>query len=228
MDFVPFDITCYNKLYQQFQILFEPPLINEICQAGILRTYKEGDILIDIGQTITHIPLIVSGTLKILREGNEGKELLLYYLELGETCAITLNCCSSTERSTVRAVCEEDAEVLFIPALKMEEWMIKYKSWRNFVLDNYNARLKEMLSAIDSLAFHNMEERLKKYLADKAIINKSNSLQITHLQIAEELHSSRVVISRLMKKLELDQLIKIQRNRVEILNLPYQINQSPL
>lgn len=220
MEFVPFDISCYNKLYQRFQVLFEPELINEICQAGILKSFKTDDILMDIGQQISHIPLIVEGSLKILREDDEGKELLLYYLELGDTCAITLNCCSTKAKSRVRAVCEENAEVLFIPAQKMEEWMINYKSWRDFVLESYNERLKEMLTAIDTLAFHNMEERLKKYLWDKAIINKSAELQITHLQIAEELHSSRVVISRLMKKLELGNEIKLKRNRVELLNFP--------
>lgn len=220
MDFVPFDLSCYNKLYQRFQILFEPELINEICQAGRLQSFQEDEILMDIGQRITHIPLVISGAVKILREDAEEKELLLYYLELGDTCAITLNCCSSAEKSTIRAVCEEAAEILFIPAGKMEEWMIQYKSWRNFVLGSYNERLKEMLSAIDMLAFNNMEERLMKYLWDKALINKTGILHITHLQIAEELHSSRVVISRLMKKLEIENKIKIKRNKVEVLNFP--------
>lgn len=218
MDFTPFDITCYNKLYQRFQYLFEADLINEICQAGILKTFQEGDILIDIGQKISHMPLIVSGTLKIKREDKEGKELLLYYLELGDTCAVTLSCCSRKTKSTIRAICEEEAEVLFIPSEKMEAWMISYKSWRDFVLESYNDRLGEMLRAIDTLAFNNMEERLYKYLKDKVIVTKNKELNITHLQIAEEMHSSRVVISRLMKKLELDKKIILHRNRVEVLN----------
>lgn len=218
MDFTPFDITCYNKLHQRFQYLFEADLINEICQAGILKTFQEGDILIDIGQKISHMPLIVSGTLKIKREDKEGKELLLYYLELGDTCAVTLSCCSRKTKSTIRAICEEEAEVLFIPSEKMEAWMISYKSWRDFVLESYNDRLGEMLRAIDTLAFNNMEERLYKYLKDKVIVTKNKELNITHLQIAEEMHSSRVVISRLMKKLELDKKIILHRNRVEVLN----------
>lgn len=218
MDFIPFDITCYNKLYQRFQFLFEPELINEICQAGILKTFQEGDILIDIGQPIKHIPLVVSGSLKILREDKAGKELLLYYLELGDTCAVTLSCCTKKSKSNIRAVCEEEAEILFIPADKMEEWMMDFKSWRSFVLESYNDRLGEMLTAIDTLAFDNMEERLYKYLKNKAIITKNPELHITHLQIAEEMHSSRVVISRLMKKLELEQKIVQHRNRVEVPN----------
>lgn len=220
MDFTPFDITCYNKLYQRFQYLFEEELINEICQAGLLKAFKEGEILIDIGQSVGHIPLIVSGAIKILREDKEGKELLLYYLELGDTCAVTLSSCSKRTKSAIRAICEEDAEVLFIPSEKMEAWMMKFKSWRDFVLESYNDRLGEMLTAIDTLAFNNMEERLYKYLKDKVLITKNHVLNITHLQIAEDMHSSRVVISRLMKKLELEKKIALHRNRVEVLNFP--------
>ena len=218
MSFIPFDITCYNKLYEKFQYLFEPELINEICDAGQLRKFNEGEVLMDIGQIITHMPLVLSGSVKILTEDEEGNDLLLYYLELGDTCAVTLNCCSRASKSSVRAITETYAELLFVPVNKMEEWMVKYSKWRAFVLDSYNTRLNEMLEAIDNLAFHNMEERLIKYLKDKVWVNKSAELHITHYQIANDLHSSRVVISRLMKKLEKDQLIVQHRNKVEVLN----------
>lgn len=217
MDFIPFDITCYNKLYERFQYLFEEELINEICQNGELKEFEADQILIDLGQLISHMPLIISGSVKIMTEDKEGRELLLYYLELGDTCAITLNCCSQKARSTIRALTEADSEILFIPVEKMEEWMVKYSSWRNFVLESYNVRLNEMLSAIDNLAFHNMEERLYKYLRDKAMIGKSADISVTHLQIANDLNSSRVVVSRLMKKLEIDNKIIQHRNWVELL-----------
>jgi len=218
MSFIPFDITCYNKLYEKFQYLFEAELINEICEAGILRKFKEGEVIMDIGQTITHMPLVLSGSVKIMTEDEEGNDLLLYYLELGDTCAVTLNCCTRASKSSVRAMTETYAELLFVPVQKMEEWMVKYSKWRAFVLDSYNTRLNEMLEAIDNLAFNNMEERLIKYLKDKVWVNKSPELHITHYQIANDLHSSRVVISRLMKKLEKDNLIVQHRNKVEVLN----------
>lgn len=217
MEITPFDIKCYTHLHERFQYLFEEELINEICKAGELRNVAADELLMQIGQPITHMPLIVSGSLKVLTEDEQGDELLLYYLELGDTCAMTLNCCSRQSKSAISAVTEEPSEILFIPVAKMEEWMIKYASWRNFVLESYNSRMNEMLEAIDSLAFHNMEERLTKYLRDRAMVMHGGELKITHHHIANDLHSSRVVISRLMKKLEKDGIIKQQRNLVELL-----------
>ncbi|MEM6725535.1 MAG: Crp/Fnr family transcriptional regulator [Bacteroidota bacterium] len=219
MTFIPFDIQCYDKLFERFQYLFEPELINEICESGQLRNFKADDQLMDIGQGITHMPLVISGSLKIMTEDQEGNELLLYFLELGDTCAVTLNCCTRSTKSTVRAIAETAAEVLFVPVEKMEEWMIKYQKWRAFVLESYNTRLNEMLGAIDNLAFHNMEERLIRYLKEKAWANKTDTLAITHYQIAGDLNSSRVVISRLMKKLEKDGQLIQHRNKVELLSV---------
>jgi CRP/FNR family transcriptional regulator, anaerobic regulatory protein len=214
--FTPFNITCYNKLYEKFQFLFEPELINEICKTGMIKTYKEGSILMEIGQTLSHMPLVITGSVKVMKEDKEGNELLLYYLELGDTCAVTLSCCTKPSKSSIKAIAESDAEILFIPVEKMEEWMVKFKSWRGFVLDSYNVRLNEMLEAIDNLAFNNMEERLYKFLRDKVMVTKESKLHITHFQIANELHSSRVVISRLMKKLENEGLVIQHRNYVEV------------
>jgi CRP/FNR family transcriptional regulator len=212
-----FDPQCYDRLYERFQYLFEESLIAEMCRYGELRRIPEDTLLMEIGQEITHMPLIVSGTIKVMTEDDKGDELLLYYLELGDTCAMTLNCCSSSAKSAVAAITEEPCEVLFIPVGKMEEWMVTYTSWRNFVLESYNSRLMEMLEAIDNLAFHNMEERLSKYLRDKAMVTHNGDLKTTHFQIASDLHSSRVVISRLMKKLEKEGVIRQHRNRVEVL-----------
>lgn len=175
-------------------------------------------MLMDIGQTITHMPLIVSGSIKILTEDKDENELLLYYLEVGDTCAMTLNCCSRSAKSNIRAVTEAPSEVLFIPVEKMEEWMVKFSSWRNFVLESYNTRLQEMLTAIDSLAFDDLEKRLYKYLQDKVIINKNPVLNITQSDVARDLNSSRVVISRLLKKLHLDKKINYSRNQIEVFN----------
>ena len=214
---MPFDIQCYNKLYEKFQYLFEAELINEICQYGQMKKFQEDELIMDIGTSVSYMPLVISGSVKILTEDKEGNDLLLYYLELGDTCAVTLNCCTRSSRSNIKAITEEPSEMLFIPVEKMEEWMVKYKTWRQFVMDSYNIRLNEMVDAIDTLVFNSMEERLIKYLRDKAWINKSSILRITHSSIANDLHSSRVVISRLMKKLERDGIIQQGRNMVEFL-----------
>jgi CRP/FNR family transcriptional regulator len=217
MDFRPFDIKCYDKLHQRFEFLFEPELLNEMCKYGNLRVFKPDDEIIDIGMVISHMPLVISGSIKVMTEDKDGDELLLYYLELGDTCAVTLNCCTKKAKSTIRAVTETDAELLFVPVDKMEEWMIKYKSWRNYVLDSYNVRLNEMVAAIDNIVFNSMEERLTKYINDKAWIAKNATLNLTHQDIAKDLHSSRVVISRLMKKLEKNGVIRQYRNKVVVL-----------
>lgn len=216
MDFRPFDINCYTKLQSRFEYLFEPELINEICMNGNLRTFKPDEEIIDIGMLITHMPLVISGSIKIMTEDKDGDELLLYYLDMGDTCAVTLNCCTKKAQSTVRAISETDVELLFVPVEKMEEWMIKYKSWRNYVLDSYNTRLNEMVAAFDNIVFHSLEERLEKYIRDKAWISKSSTLSLSHQDIANDLHSSRVAVSRLMKKLEQNGIIRQHRNKVVV------------
>ena len=141
---------------------------------------------------------------------------MLYFIEKGDTCAMTMACCMGETKSEIRAVAETDGQVIMIPVFKMEEWLGKYKSWRNYVFNSYNNRLKEMLSAIDSLAFMNMEERLLNYLFDKSKINNSKEIFNTHQEIAYDLNTSRVVISRLLKALERQGRIKLHRASVEI------------
>ena len=219
MSFEPFDIKCYDHLYERFQNIFEDELINEICYNGVLRHFEEDHMVVDIDEKIETLPLIVSGSLKIMTEDDEGKELLLYYLELGDTCAVTLNCASKATKSKIRAITESKTEILFVPMSKVDEWMGKYKSWRDFILETYNYRMNEMLEAIDNLAFHNMEERVFKYLRDKAMVTGNSEISATHFQIANDLHSSRVVISRILSKLEQDGIIEHSRNRVKIIQM---------
>lgn len=211
------NIDCISKLVERFEFLFEPELIEAMCKHGVWKSFETDQMIMDVGQQVVAMPIVINGSIKILTEDKQGDELLLYYLELGDTCAVTLNCCNRKTKSTVRAITESDAEVLFVPVEKMEEWMIEFKSWRNYVLDSYNSRLNEMVQAIDMLVFGSMEQRLLKYLRDKAWIAKSDIIQTTHLEIANDLHSSRVVISRIMKKLEQQGLVKQGRNKVQYL-----------
>ncbi len=203
-------------LKENYGFIFEEKLLEEIAQVATLRTFEEGDILIDFGDYIKFMPLLLSGAIKILREDFDEGELLLYFLEKGDTCAMTMACCLGETKSEIRAVAETKGQVVMIPVAKMEEWLGKYKSWRNFVFDSYNSRLKEMLQAIDNLAFMNMDERLYNYLLDKAQINKTDFVQNTHQEIAYDLHTSRVVISRLLKALENEGKIKLHRASIEL------------
>lgn len=204
-------------LEQAYGYIFEEALLAEIAKVAVYKEFKADDYLIEIGDYIKTMPLLLTGAIKILREDENGDELLLYFLERGDTCAMTLTCCMGQSKSRIRAIAETDGAMLMIPVEKMEEWLTKYKTWRNFVFDSYNVRLNEMLEAIDTLAFMNLDERLYKYLTDKAKVIGNTEIKNTHQEIAYEMHTSRVVISRLLKALELKGKIKLHRNKIEIL-----------
>ena len=205
-------------LKENYGYLFEEKLIEEIAQVSKILDFKEGDVLIDFGDYIKKMPLLLQGAIKISREDFDEGELLLYFIEKGDTCAMTMACCMGATKSEIRAVAETDGTVVMIPVEKMEEWLGKYKSWRNFVFTSYNNRLKEMLSAIDNLAFMNMGERLLNYIYEKAKINKTNQILNTHQAIAYDLNTSRVVISRLLKVLENEGKIRLNRASIEVLD----------
>lgn len=208
-----------QELEDAYGFIFEKSLLEEIENVGILREVKAGETIIEIGDYVKGMPLLISGAIKILREDHDGDELLLYFIERGDTCAMTLNCCLGHTKSEIRAIAETDTKFVMIPIEKMEEWTAEYKSWRNFVFESYHSRLSEMLETIDTIAFLNMDERLMRYLRDKAKINSSDIIQNTHQQIAYDLHTSRVVISRLLKKLEQEGKIKLQRNHIQVIDL---------
>jgi CRP/FNR family transcriptional regulator len=203
-----------QELKDNYGHLFEDALLSEINQVGTFKEVTEGFKMMEIGDYVRAMPLLVSGVIKILRQDNDGDELLLYFLERGDTCAMTLTCCLGQTKSEIRAIAETDAKLIMIPIQKMEEWSAKYKSWRHFVFESYHNRLNEMLDTIDSIAFLKMDERLLKYLKEKARINNNNIINNTHQEIAYELHTSRVVISRLLKKLENLGRIELQRNHI--------------
>lgn len=205
-----------QELKKSYGHLFEDALLNEINQVGTFKEVPEGFTLIEIGQYIRSMPLLVEGAIKILRDDDDGDELLLYFLERGDTCAMTLSCCLGDTKSEIRAIAELDTKLIMVPIQKMEEWTGKYKSWRNFVFESYHTRLMEMLETIDSIAFLKMDERLLKYLHDKMKITNDSTIYSTHKEIAYELHTSRVVISRLLKNLENQGKIKLNRNNINI------------
>jgi CRP/FNR family transcriptional regulator len=208
-----------QEVFDAYSIVFEEKLLEEISEVGVLKEFKENETIIEIGDSVSSMPLLISGAIKILREDQDGDELLLYFLERGDTCAMTLSCCLGHTKSEIRAVAEMPTTLIMIPIEKMEEWVSKYKSWRDFVFESYHSRLSEMLDTIDTIAFLNMDERLLKYLRDKAKINQNELVQTTHQQIAYDLHTSRVVISRLLKKLELKGTIALNRNSIEVIDL---------
>lgn len=207
-----------EDLKHHYAYLFEDELLKEIQAVGQLKTCPANDIIMDIGQKVTMIPLVLTGAIKIFREDTNGDDLLLYFIEQGDTCAMTLTCCLGVKKSEIRAIAEVDTTVLMIPVEYMSLWMTRYKSWQNFILQSYHERMTELLEALDSIAFLKLDERLLKYLRDKALVNRNDTIQVTHQIIAQDLHSSRVVISRLLKTLENEKKIELNRNQIKILD----------
>ncbi|MDO6597406.1 Crp/Fnr family transcriptional regulator [Oceanihabitans sp. 2_MG-2023] len=208
-----------EELQQHYGYLFEKELLQEINNVGTYKDIPEGFKLIEIGDYIKSMPLLISGAIKILREDKDSDELLLYFIEQGDTCAMTLSCCLGNSKSEIRAIAETDTKLIMVPIAKMEEWLGKYKTWQQFVLQSYHNRMTELLEAIDTIAFFKMDERLFKYLKDKAMVNHNEVIHVTHQEIARDLHTSRVVISRLLKTLENSGKIELHRNSIKILDL---------
>ncbi len=194
----------------------EESLIKEIISVGRLKKVHNGQTLITQGSENHEIPIVISGTLRVFREDENGNEIFLYYLEGGDTCAMSITCCMESKRSNFSAVAEDETSLWMIPMKYFDEWMGNYNSFRKFILSSYQLRFEELLTAIDSVAFMRMDERLYKYLLDKKQASGSYVIHKTHEQIASELNTSRVVISRLLKKLEGEGKIEQYRNRVEI------------
>ncbi len=208
-----------TDMIANFGYLFEKELLEEISKIGITKKFKAESPIIELGDYIKSMPLLISGAIKILREDDKGEELVLYYLEKGDTCAMTLSCCMGQTKSKIRAVAETDVSLVLLPKEKMADWLTSYKTWQSFILQSYHNRVEELLQAVDTIAFYKMDERLFKYLKDKAMVTHNDVLQVTHKQISEDLHTSRVVISRLLKKLENEDKIQLFRNSIKVLEL---------
>lgn len=194
--------------------VLEEALIDEIVKVGQLKEVAADEIILNVGDKMKMIPIVLEGSIKVSRENDNGDELLLYYIEGGDTCAMTLQCCVRQSASEIKATSMEPSLLLMIPVDMMEAWMHKYKSWREYILQSYHTRLTELMETVDAMAFMRLDERLMKYLVDQAKLLGSLDINLTHQQIAEDLHSSRVVISRLLKQLEIKGKIKLQRNKI--------------
>ncbi len=208
-----------NLLKKHFPAFVEDELLKEI-EESAKHVYLDADsVLMDIDAYIKQMPLLVSGVVKVAREDNDGNELLLYYLKSGETCTMSMICCMGNARSNIRATVIEDAEFIMLPVAKLNLWMAKYNSIRNFVFRNYQMRFEELLQTIDSIAFLKMDERLERYLQERSAELNTTILSLTHQDIARDLNTSREVISRLLKQMEKIGKIKLHRLKIEIIRL---------
>ncbi len=205
-----------DEISARFPMFLEEELIGRIAEVGRPMALEPGDELMHPGQYIKFVPLLLEGRIRISREDGEGGEVLLYFLSAGQTCATSLSCCMADQQSSIRAVVEESSRLLAIPIRYLDEWMLQFPSWKNFIMRTYSTRFDELLRSFDAVAFLRMDERLIHYLAGRRKVEGSDTLRISHQDIATELHTSREVISRLLKKLEHDGRVHLGRNRIEL------------
>ncbi|HEY2722470.1 MAG TPA: Crp/Fnr family transcriptional regulator [Chitinophagaceae bacterium] len=197
--------------------IFEPALLAELETKTMIMEVKAGDTLINMGQTIRATPIMLKGVGKVSRINDDGQELLLYYVKEGESCALTFTCCMMAQSSVVRGSAEEDCTILAIPINLMDSWMAEYSSWKKYVMTTILNRFNEVIKTIDEVAFKKMDERLINYMKEKSKISGSSLINLTHQQIADELGTNRVVVSRLLKKLEIDKKLLLYRNQIKLL-----------
>ena len=201
---------------KHFPNIAEKALQEEIATVGKLTEFSAGTVIMDVGQYVKLVPLVIEGAIKVSREDEDGHELFLYYLQGGQTCSMSFTCCMMNKKSEIRTIAEENTKMIGIPIRYVDEWMTKYQSWKNFVMQTYDFRMMELVRTIDSIAFHHMDERLLAYLDKKAKATHSKVINATHQEIAYDLNASREAVSRLLKQLENDGRVKLGRNKIEL------------
>ncbi len=197
--------------------VFEPALLQEIEQFGTYHSFKDGDIIMDYGKYIRMMPIVLKGTVKVYRLDENGNEILLYYLSTSESCSMAYSCCVEAKKSEIKAIAEDNVEIIAIPHVKLDEWLCVYSSWKNYIMRSFNERFIELLKSIESIAFHKLDERLISYLKEKQRLSGSSVIKASHYLIADELSTSRVVVSRLLKQLENEKKIIMYRNEIKLL-----------
>ena len=208
---IPVSVDVLRKRFP----FFEPALIDEIAKEGEWITVEEGEYLMSEGKYIRSFPIVLEGIIKVCRNDREGREILLYYLNPGQVCAMALTCCMGRMQSNISACAESDTEIIRIPVDFLDKWLNNYITWKEYVMYAYRSRFDELLETIDGIAFRKMDERLVKFFTDRNKATGETVFNGTHQEIATSLTSSREVISRLLKQLEKQGSIKIGRNKID-------------
>jgi CRP/FNR family transcriptional regulator len=193
--------------------MFDIKLANYIHENAESTLFESGEVLMKPGQFFKYAMLILNGKVKLYREGEDGEEFFMYFLETGNACALSMLCMARNQSSTIMALAVEKTEVVMIPIQFMDVLMKEFTAWYHFVIETYRSRFEELLIVVDQIAFKNMDERLEWYLTQQSK-SLGNNLMLTHQQIANEINSSREVVSRLLKKMENNGLISMERNSI--------------
>jgi len=206
-------------LKKHFPILSELDLRNKLLENAKLAKFNKGDVLLKKGQYIKLLPLVLNGAVKVVREDEEGREILIYYIKPGESCALSFSAYMHNKQSDIKAVCDEETQLILVPSRLVKDWLRLYPSWQQFALQLYDIRFAELLHTVEDIAFKKMDERLIDYLKEKLTLQNKETLHITHQQIAQDLATSREVITRLLKQLAQKGMIELARNEIKIIGL---------
>jgi CRP/FNR family transcriptional regulator len=196
-------------------IFSDPALNKEIELNARHKLVRKNDVLIKPGETIVYIPIVLKGSIRVIRQDPDGLEVFLYHLYPGQTCAMSLTCCQSGKKSMIMAIAEVDSEILQIPLILTEDWY-KYPEWKAYISNNYNDRFAELMQVIDLIAFSHMDKQLLHYLEERSKASNTRVIEITHQEIADELHAHREAISRLLRAMEQKKLVRLGRNNIEV------------
>jgi CRP/FNR family transcriptional regulator, anaerobic regulatory protein len=183
---------------------------------GFIKTFKEGDIILNENDYIKAIPIVISGNIRIMRTEEDGREILLYYISPGESCIMSFLGGIHHDTSKVKAIAEEPTEILFIPIDKVSLLIKENPEWLDYIFRLYHKRFEELLDVVNAVAFKKLDERLLGFIQKKCALSKSKSLQLTHEQLANELGTARVVVSRLLKQMEDEGLVTLGRNKITL------------
>ncbi len=206
-----------ENLEQITEFKSSPELIQKLYEHGVSKEFQAGDILINENSYIRSIPIVIKGSIKVIRTEEDGREILLYYIKAGESCIMSFLGGLHNETSKVKAEIEEDAEILFLPIDKVSLFIKEYPQWLDYIFRLYHKRFEELLDIVNAIAFKKVDERLLNLLHKKAELNNSKLIQTTHEQLANELGTARVVVSRLLKQLEENGAVQLGRNKITLL-----------
>ena len=194
-----------------------PEFREELYETSSIKKFNPGDVILDMDAYVNYIPVVLSGSLKVMRTQEEGREILLYYITPGESCIVSILSGMKQDKSQIRAVVEEKAEILMVSIQKAKEWIRKFPEWTDFIFDLYQKRFEGLLNIVNSVAFQKVDARILQLLHQKAELYESNELVVTHQQIADELGITREAASRVLKQLENEEEIKLSRNKILLL-----------
>jgi CRP/FNR family transcriptional regulator len=195
---------------------FSSEIREKLYSYGIRKQFQEGDVILNENAHIRSIPIVVNGHVRVIKTDDDGKEILLYYIEPGESCIMSFLGGIHHDTSKLKAVAEKDSEVLFVPVDKVTEFIREYPEWLNYIFRMYHKRFEELLDVVNAIAFKKMDERLLDFIKKKCELMKNKTLTVTHEQIANELGTARVVVSRLLKQMEDEGLVELGRNKITL------------